>query len=597
VAAAEFRNATESHAWCPLAYAASAALLLLAILVTPQSAFAQATRPVTIAWDPTPEPNLGGYVVMVGPAGGVAEEEFDVGLATSYTMQVLIQSPRVAWVHAYTREGLRSLPSNIVEIVAAENMDPLTLDGDADGLPDVWEARYGLGEPGDDPDRDGVPNRDESNRHTDPWLPNRWVFPDGSVDGFDERLALVNPGDEPARGVMVFRKSAGEERVPFEVAPRARATIDVGAVLGSSAGSFSTIVEVERGGVVAERTMRWAPGPGGELLAGHTGRGLSQAATTWYFAQGETRDTETFLLLANESDAGTATTVDFVGQNGVSIRRAYDVPARSRLSIHLNEVPGLSATFWIRVRATRPITAERATYMVRGTAWIGGDITAGAAEPSRTWYFGDAPTGFIFDSTIHLLNPQPFAVTANITCLQSGASPLRQSIALPPLSRTAVAVDAIPGLGSAAVSAAIAATAPVVAERSTSWPGWSTLWFENHTKVGTTTLGNRWLLAEGELRDNPTVETHLFLVNPGSAPAVVTVTIFREQGTPLTTSVNVAAESRAMLSLRDVRQPVGERFGLQIDSTRPIAVERSIYWSGQGWYTRGGTNEVGYRIR
>ena len=37
----------------------------------------------------------------------------------------------------------------------------------------------------------------------------------------------------------------------------------------------------------------------------------------------------------------------------------------------------------------------------------------------------------------------------------------------------------------------------------------------------------------------------------------------------------------------------GERFGVVVESTQPIAVERSLYWNYQGALWSSGTNETG----
>ena len=53
----------------------------LVFLSTPS--YAQ-TRPVTLAWDASPEPSVAGYIVYVGNASGSYGERYDVGNQTSF---------------------------------------------------------------------------------------------------------------------------------------------------------------------------------------------------------------------------------------------------------------------------------------------------------------------------------------------------------------------------------------------------------------------------------------------------------------------------------------------------------------------------------
>ena len=53
------------------------------------------------------------------------------------------------------------------------------------------------------------------------------------------------------------------------------------------------------------------------------------------------------------------------------------------------------------------------------------------------------------------------------------------------------------------------------------------------------------------------------------------------------------AGSRQTVAASSVGLTSGERFGVVVDSTQPIAVERSLYWNYQGALWTSGTNESG----
>jgi hypothetical protein len=384
--------------------------------------------------------------------------------------------------------------------------------------------------------------------------------------------------------------------VPFWVSPQSRSTIDVNAAVGM-APSFSTRVQTDRGGIMVERTMLWPGTTNGYPFAGHTSRGLPAASTTWYFADGDTRGVDTMLVLGNESDTLARVTLDFVRSDG-AVQATYDIVPHSRLTLHTNRVPGLAqSAFWIRITSTVPITAERTIYIKRMFAWAGGDVTGGATAPSPTWFFGDVLTGFIFDTWLTLTNPQPFPANVQITWLRTGEPPVHETRTLEPGSRTSVLADSVPELASTSASVAIVADVPILAERAVGWPAFTGSLLENHTKIGASALGTRWLLAEGEIGGPQNLDCYVVIANPDSAPATVTLTLLRENRELLARTFLVPAMSRIMVRPVEIGLQSQERFGIQVDSDIPIAAERSMYWSAEGWYTRGGTNEVGYRVR
>ena len=59
------------------------AAVVAAVLCSSVSTFAQ-TLPVTLAWDPSPEGSVAGYVVYVGQASGAYTEQYDVGNHTTF---------------------------------------------------------------------------------------------------------------------------------------------------------------------------------------------------------------------------------------------------------------------------------------------------------------------------------------------------------------------------------------------------------------------------------------------------------------------------------------------------------------------------------
>ena len=125
------------------------------------------------------------------------------------------------------------------------------------------------------------------------------------------------------------------------------------------------------------------------------------------------------------------------------------------------------------------------------------------------------------------------------------------------------------------------------------WPGVPGPWYGAHNSVGITSLRTRWGLAEGEIGGADGANTYILLANPGSTAATATVRFYPESGAPVVVTRSVPAGSRQTVAAASVGMNGTERFGVVVESTQPIAVERSIYWNYQGALWTSGTNESG----
>jgi hypothetical protein len=70
---------------------------------------------ITLGWNANPEPEVTGYVVLIGTASGRTEQEVNVGKVTSWTFGSAVNGTTYFFrVQAYTAQGVRSVPSNEV---------------------------------------------------------------------------------------------------------------------------------------------------------------------------------------------------------------------------------------------------------------------------------------------------------------------------------------------------------------------------------------------------------------------------------------------------------------------------------------------------
>ena len=85
-------------------------------------------------------------------------------------------------------------------------------------------------------------------------------------------------------------------------------------------------------------------------------------------------------------------------------------------------------------------------------------------------------------------------------------------------------------------------------------------------------------------------QTYILLANTGSQPATVTLSFLLVDGPPLVKTFTVPPTSRFNVGVSGPGSAVPEladaSFGVRIDSTQPIVVERSVYWNAGGWCGR-----------
>jgi hypothetical protein len=507
---------------------------------------------LTVAWNPNSEGNISRYIVSYGATPGGHGASIDVRAdVTRLRIENLNSGSRYYLVvRAVNSGGHVSGPSTEVNGVAS------------DALP--------------------APPAGSAQRY----------YAEGAAGFFDYRVAVLNTAaSETWLNVSFLREGALPLTRSYSVGAGRRMTISAADVPELSGTSFAAVISAPST-VVTERTMRWRLN-GGDGAAG--ARALTAPSTTWYLAEGNAGYFDTYVLLANASATPTVATVDFLLDGGGVVRRQYALGGNARHTIWTNLIPELvTRSFATTVTAPQPILVERAMYF-NGPhgAFEGGHASSAVPSGARDWFLAEGSTGAWFETFVLISNPNASAVNATIRYLTPEGVARTEVRTLPPTSRTTIQVDGLPGLAATDVSCSISATGNIIVERSMYWPGVPGPWHGAHNSVGITTLRTRWGLAEGEIGGPDGASSYILLANPGSAAATVTLTFYRADGAPIVVTRSVPAGSRQTVAAANIGLGSAEKFGVVVQSSQPIAVERSLYWNYQGALWTSGTNETG----
>lgn len=427
---------------------------------------------------------------------------------------------------------------------------------------------------------------------------------------FDTDLLLANPNAVAAPVSISFLMENGgvivQERT---LPPTSRTTIRVADLDGLAAAAFSIKITSKTDlSIVAERTMRWdASGYGS-----HTEAAVPDPQTHWYFAEGsQGAFFSTFLLLS--SGDGTKfigglppiVQITFFREGAAPVERQYQMPSEGRLTIDVSTIPELANTsFGIRVACFPTCAAERVMYFGQ-PLFSGGTAAAGATAPSREWFLAEGATGSYFNTYVLLTNPdQDHDANVTLTYLPASGEAVTKQVTLGAgrrMTRDIATED--PALASAAVSTRVQSDIPLVVERAQYWP--TPTWHEGHASIGMTETRRHWGLAEGRVGGANADQTYILLANPGNTEAEVTLTFLRDAGSgsggsTLEKTFTVPPTSRFNVSVAgpesSVPELVNESFGVDIVSTQPIAVERSMYSNANGVIWAAGTNAAASRL-
>jgi hypothetical protein len=211
-----------------------------------------------------------------------------------------------------------------------------------------------------------------------------WFLAEGATgDYFDEFVLIANPGDLDAQVTATYLLPDGTtltRSYPVSKNSRFNIWVDLEDRLLANTAVSTTIAATQP--VIVERAMWW-PGPTAATWhEAHNSPGATTTGTKWALADGEaggTRNTQTYVLVANTSDQAASVQVTLLFEDGDTAQQAFTVGPHRRFNVDVGHLfPAASGRrFGTIVESVgpspAPLVVERAMYWdANGGVWAAG---------------------------------------------------------------------------------------------------------------------------------------------------------------------------------------------------------------------------------
>ena len=192
-----------------------------------------------------------------------------------------------------------------------------------------------------------------------------WYMAEGSTAaGFETWILVQNPGPGEARIALTYMTDSGPVPGPSAVMPAGTRRTFFAADTVPGRDSVSTTVTASTGEVVCERAM-YSPG----RSWGHDSVGATEAASTWYLAEGCTADGyETWITVQNPGGAPAEIDIVFQTGSGPSQGPRERIPARTRRTYNARDYVNSYDVSTLVTAASGEVVCERAMYGA-GRTW------------------------------------------------------------------------------------------------------------------------------------------------------------------------------------------------------------------------------------
>lgn len=188
-----------------------------------------------------------------------------------------------------------------------------------------------------------------------------WYLAEGSTaDYFSEYILIMNPNREPVLVNGQFYSPDGGHGWQYCLGPESRCTIVLDSIPGMEDIDAAAYFQAEKP-VIVERTMYYGRD---SRRGGHASVGSSRTSKDWYFAEGCTAGSfDEYILVFNPGDEASLVNFIFHTEAGEDVGCQYAVPAKDRITLHADDIPGVEWTgSAVEIHSEKPVVAEQSQY-------------------------------------------------------------------------------------------------------------------------------------------------------------------------------------------------------------------------------------------
>ena len=499
-------------------------------------------------------------------------------------------------------DGVITMASDRACVARFEETD----DFDRDGLPNLWEAKFGLDAasgtgdngPDGDPDGDGRTNAEELRDGTHPRAFVTRYFASGLASAnHDTRIDLFNPLAQTAHVLVHIVPDSGEQTSEFRLLPpQSRAEVDTALLAQPIEGGFAVIIESDVA-IVGERTITQ------QTPAATEGESANDSGVAWFVPAGSTSHGRALqYIIFNPGSSSADVTVFYQPTGTAAVSRSHTVGAGERLVLDVaTDAAVPSADIAGGISSSVPVVVEAAQRSASGDAVLG---SLASATPGYLQYLAGGHTGPLVATTIDVMNPTGTSADSTFTYVLASGGIVQKVHTLGPFASQSIDPTRDDFLLADTTFGVIgSAPTPFVMTGSTFWPGSSADWYEGAATVAATAAGTRWAIAGGEVGGSANSETEIAVTNVTPRPGTLRVRLVFDDGTSAVKDLALAALTRLTIAVAETfPEAAWKRFSATVDSvagTGPppdIVVEHASFTSPDGTPRSGGTRVMATRI-
>ncbi len=203
-----------------------------------------------------------------------------------------------------------------------------------------------------------------------------WYFAEGCTrPGFNEWLCIQNPNDASANVEMAYMtEDGGEITKHYQIAAHSRYTINVNTDVARYHDVSTKVISDLP--VVAERPMYFDYRSA--INEGSNAMGVNKPSSSWYLAEGCTRDGfEEWICLQNPGAEKATARITYMLGDSTNQEQIVEVPAHSRKTVRVNDIVGPGQDVSAQIMSDAPIIVERPMYSMYRGACPAADTLAG----------------------------------------------------------------------------------------------------------------------------------------------------------------------------------------------------------------------------